>query len=334
MRAIVHDRYGPADRLGLRDLGEPPIEAAGGRQARNSRTAGDAVRIRVRAAGVHRGDALAVEGLPYAARLAYGLRRPKRLVPGTDVAGVVTAVGSAVTRLQPGDEVFGWAHGAFADHAVAAAGMLVPKPATVTFEQAAATPTPAVAALQALRDVGRLAPGQDVLVLGASGGVGTFAVQIAAALGARVTGTSSTRNLELVRSVGADHVLDYTREDLGRWASRFDVVVDLAGREPLHRSRRLLRPNGRYVVVGGDNPRSLTGMGRFVRALALSPWVRQSLRPLFSTPSPADLESVAGWLATGQVLPVLDATYDLRDAAEAIRHVQTGHSRGRVVITV
>lgn len=320
MRAIVHDRYGSADTLELRDLGDPQV----GTQS---------VRIRVCAAGVHRGDALEVEGVPYAARLSYGLTRPRRPVPGTDVAGVVETVGTAVTRLRPGDEVFGWAYGAFAEHAVAATSRVVRKPANVTFEQAAATPTPAVAALQALRDVGGLSAGQHVLVIGASGGVGTFAVQIAKALGAEVTGVSSTRNIELVRSVGADHVVDYTRDDLARSRAHFDLVVDLAGREPLSTARRLLRPHGRYVVVGGQNPRSLTGLGRFARAVALSPWVRQSLRPLFSKPNPADLESVAGWLAGGRVLPVIDAMYDLRDAPDAVRYIQTGHARGRVVIT-
>ncbi len=320
MRAIVHRTYGSADTLELRDLADPLI--------------GDhSVQIRTRAAGIHRGDALAVEGIPYAARLAYGLRRPKRPVPGTDVAGEVRSVGAAVTRFGPGDEVFGWSDGAFAECAVAPASMLVRKPANLTFEQAAATPTPAVAALQALRDVGHLTAGQHVLVIGASGSVGIFAVQIAKALDAEVTGVSSTRNVKLVRSVGADHVLDYTRDDVGRSTTRFDLIVDLAGREPLSASRRLLRPNGRYVVVGGQNPRSLTGMGRFARAAALSPWVRQSLRPLFSKPNQADLQSVTELAAAGKVLPVIDATYDLRDAPDAIRYVQTGHARGRVVIS-
>ncbi len=225
----------------------------------------------------------------------------------------------------------GWAEGAFAEVAVARPDLLIRKPEALTFEQGAAIPTAAVTALQALKKAPSVA-GRHVLVLGASGGVGTFAVQIAKALGAEVTAVASTRNVELLRSTGADHVLDYTRDDVTGQDGRFDVVVDLVGREPLMSARRVLRPKGTFVVVGGPNPRSLTGAGRFVRAALLSPFVSQRLTPLFATQDRAALEEVMGLVSAGHVLPVIDATYDLRDAADALRYVSAGHSRGRVVL--
>ncbi len=320
MHAISHDTYGPPDGLRSSTLGAPTLDE-------------HSVLVRVRAAGVNRGDVLAVEGIPYATRLTSGLARPRRSVPGADVAGVVEAVGSAVTELGPGDEVFGWARGAFAEVAAAAPEMLVRKPSKLTFEQAAAVPTAAVTALQALERGGPLAAGNRVLVLGASGGVGSFVVQLARAHGSEVTGVASTRNLELVRSLGADHVLDYTREDLRSRAGHFDVVVDLVGRERLVHARRLLRPRGTYVVVGGQNPRSVTGMSRFAAAALLSPFVPQRLRPLFATQDRPTLERVTRLIADGRVLPVIDATYDLHDAPEALRYVAAGHARGRIVLT-
>lgn len=320
MHAIVHDSYGPPDVLESRPLAAPTLDEHG-------------VLVRVRAAGVNRGDALAVEGIPYATRLTSGLGRPRRSVPGADVAGVVEAAGSAVTGLVPGDEVFGWARGAFAQVAASAPEMLVRKPSNLTFEQAAAVPTAAVTALQALDRGGPLEAGSQVLILGASGGVGTFVVQLAKADGAEVTGVASTRNLELIRSVGADHVVDYTRDDLLSLTGRFDVVVDLVGRERLGHARRLLRPGGTYVVVGGQNPRSLTGTSRFAAAALLSPWVPQRLRPLFATQDRPTLERVTRLIADGRVLPVIDATYDLHDAPEALRYVAAGHARGRIVLT-
>ncbi|GAA2572912.1 NAD(P)-dependent alcohol dehydrogenase [Pseudonocardia hydrocarbonoxydans] len=320
MQAIVHDTYGPPTALKTRELGDPAPDD-------------HAVLVRVRAAGVNRGDVLAVEGIPYATRLATGLTGPRRRVPGADVAGVVEAVGTAVTDLRPGDEVLGWAEGAFAELASARPGLLVGKPTNLTFEQAAAVPTAAVTALQALHRAGPLPAGRHVLVIGASGGVGTFAVQLAKALGAEVTGVAGPRNVELVRSAGADHVLDYTRDDVTGHTGRYDLVVDLVGRESLRTARRVLRPAGTYVVVGGQNPRSLTGMSRFAGALALSPCVRQRLRPLFATRDRAALERVTCLAAEGRVLPVIDATYDLRDATDALGHVGAGHSRGRVVLT-
>ena len=319
MRAIVHERYGPPQALRVAERPDPNSDP-------------DGVAIRVRAAGVNRADVLAAEGIPYLTRLTAGMSQPKRSLLGTDLAGVVEAVGSAVTDLEPGDSVLGWADGAFAEIAVARPGLLVRKPAALTFEQAASVPTAAVTAWQALHK-GEPTIGSQVLVLGASGGVGTFAVQIARALGAEVTGVASTRNRDLVRSLGAHHVLDYTRDDIFASAGRYDLVVDLVGREPLTSARRVLRPSGTYVVVGGPNPRSMTGAGRFLRAGLLSPWVRQRLTPLFATQDRSALEEVVRLVAAGTVLPVIDATYDLRDAPDALRYVAAGHTRGRVVLT-
>jgi NADPH:quinone reductase-like Zn-dependent oxidoreductase len=319
MHTIVHERYGPPEALRVTEQPEPRHDK-------------DRVLIRVRAAGVNRADVLAAEGIPYLTRLTAGMTRPKRPRLGTDVAGVVEAVGSAGADLEPGDAVLGWADGAFAELAVAPPGLLVRKPAALTFDQAAAVPTAAVTAWQALHKGDSLS-GRQVLVLGASGGVGTFAVQIAKALGAEVTGVASTRNRDLVRSLGADHVLDYTRDDIFAAAGRYDLVVDLVGREPLASARRVLRPGGTYVVVGGPNPRSLTGAGRFVRAGLLSPLVRQRLTPLFATQDRSALEQVIRMVSAGAVLPVIDATYDLRDAPDALRYVAAGHTRGRVVLT-
>lgn len=319
MRTIVRESYGPPEAVRVTERPDPSLDP-------------DGVLIRVHAVGVNRADVLAAEGIPYLTRLTTGMGRPKRPLLGADLAGVVEAVGNAATDLEPGDPVLGWADGAFAELVVARPGLLVRKPAALTFEQAAAVPTAAVTAWQALHKVDSL-DGHHVLVLGASGGVGTFAVQIAKALGAEVTGVASTRNRELVRSLGADHVLDYTRDDLTESARRCDLVVDLVGREPLTSARRVLRPGGTYVVVGGQNPRSLTGAGRFLRAGLLSPWVRQRLTPLFATQDPSSLEEVVRLVSTGSVLPVVDATYDLRDAPDALRYVAAGHTRGRVVLT-
>lgn len=320
MQALAHDTYAPPQELLVRGHAQPTVGP-------------DGVLIRVRAAGVNRGDALAAEGIPYATRLTSGLSRPKGSLLGADVAGVVEVVGHEVTALTPGDSVLGWAEGAFAEVAVARPERLTRKPDALTFEQAAALPTAAVTALQALRKAPSIAD-QRVLVLGASGGVGTFTVQIAKALGAEVTAVASSRNVELVRSLGADHVLDYTRDDVMGSVGAYDVVVDLIGREPLMSARRILRPKGTYVVVGGPNPRSLTGAGRFVRAALLSPFVSQRLVPLFATRSPEALADVLDMVAAGLVLPVIDATYDLRDAPEALQYVSAGHARGRVVLTV
>lgn len=322
MKAVFHERFGSLDVLEIRDV-DPPIPGPG------------EVLVRVRAAGVNPGDRHAVRGVPYAARLmGYGLRTPKQSVPGQDLAGVVEVVGSGVTRFEPGDEVFGWARGSFAEYTTAAEDALEPKPSHLSFEQAAAVPTAGFAALQAVREVGDVQPGHSVLVIGASGGVGTLAVQIAKALGATVTGVASTRNLELVRSAGADHIIDYTTTDPTTSSARYDQVIDLVGTASLRATSHLLTPDGTYVVVGGPNPDSLTGMGRFASALLLSPLLRRRLRPLFSGPDHDDLATLRELLDTGKVLPVIDATYDLHGAVDALRYVEAGHSRGKVVITI
>ena len=322
MKAVFHDRFGTLDVLETRDLDVPTPGA-------------NEVRIKVRAAGVNPGDRHAIRGVPYAARLmGYGLTRPKQPVPGQDVAGVVDAVGDQVTRFEPGDEVFGWSSGTLAEYTTAPESAVAAKPSHLTFEQAAAVPTAGFAALQAVRDVGRLGAGDSTLIIGASGGVGTFAVQIAKALGAEVTGVAGTRNLELVRSVGADHVIDYTTDDPYTDERRYEQVIDLVGAVSLRRISRTLDRHGTGVIVGGPNPDSLTGMRRFAAALVLSPLLRRRLRPLFSTPSQDDLETLRQLLDDGKVLPVIDATYDLAGAADALHYVEAGHSRGKVVITV
>ena len=317
VRSVHHSHYGPPAELRPREVAMP---VPGDEQ----------VVLRVRAAGINRGDALAVEGLPYAARLSYGIPRPRRPVPGTDVAGTVVAVGADVTTWRPGDAVVGWAEGAFADYAAAAEDSLLAKPDGVSFEEAAATPSAAVTAIQALRK-GGIDRARRVLVIGASGGVGSFAVQLAAAYGAEVTGVCSTRNVELVRSLGADHVVDHTTQDVAAVAGQ-DLVVDLAGRLPLVRARRLVTPGGCYVVVGGSTARSLTGMRRFAAAALLSPFGPQRLRPLFATPRRTDLATVLALVATGQVRPAVEAAYALSDAADAVEFVDRGKARGRVVL--
>lgn len=317
VQAVHHSRYGPPIHLAQRQVAMPtPAE--------------DQVVLRVRAAGINRGDALAVQGLPYAARLSYGLPHPKRPVPGTDVAGTVVAVGRAVTGWQPGEAVTGWARGAFAEYTTASASSLLAVPDGVSFEEAAATPTASVTALQALR-AGGIGTARRVLVIGASGGVGSFAVQLAAANGAEVTGVCSTRNVSLVRSWGAHHVVDYVTQDV-TGCTGHDLVVDLVGQVPLVRARRMAVRGGCYVVVGGGTARTLTGMRRFAAAALLSPFGPQRIRPLFATPKRADLATVLSYLASGQVRPSVEAAYALRDAADALDFVSRGKARGRVVL--
>ncbi|MBD8870598.1 NAD(P)-dependent alcohol dehydrogenase [Nocardioides donggukensis] len=317
VQAVHHSHYGPPAHLAQRRIAMPTPPA-------------EQVVLRVRAAGINRGDALAVEGLPYAARLSYGFPRPKRSVPGTDVAGTVVAVGRAVTGWRPGDAVTGWAKGAFAEYTTASASSLLAMPEGVTFEEAAATPTSAVTALQALR-AGGIATARRVLVIGASGGVGSFAVQLAAAYGAEVTGVCSTRNVSLIRSFGAHHVVDYVTQDVTSCTGH-DLVVDLVGKLPLVRARRMATRDGCYVVVGGGTARTLTGMRRFAAAALLSPLGPQRIRPLFATPKRADLATVLSYLASGQVRPFVEAAYALRDTADAIDFVSRGKARGRVVL--
>src|SRR3954447_10735815 len=304
MKAIVRDAYGSADRLALRDVDEPAI-------------AGDEVLVRVHASGVERGVWHVMTGLPYPVRLAgYGLRAPKTPVPGRELAGVVEAVGSAVTRFQVGDEVFGLGQGAFAEVARASEDLLAPKPASLTFVQAAAVGISAITALQALRDHGRVAAGQRVLVIGASGGVGTFAVQLAKAFGAQVTGVCSSTKVDLVRELGADHVVDYNREDVTAGDQRYDLILDTGGNTPLSRLRRVLTPQGTLVIVGGETGgRWLGGADRQVRAMIVSPFVSQQLGSFICRENHEDLLVLSELVEAGKVTPVIDRTFALSETS-------------------
>jgi NADPH:quinone reductase-like Zn-dependent oxidoreductase len=323
MKAIVQDTYGSADVLEFRDIGTPEIAA-------------DEVLVRVHAAGVDRGVWHLMTGLPYPVRLAgYGLRAPKTPVPGTNMAGVVEAAGHEVTRFQPGDEVFGFGNGTFAEYARAPENKLAPKPANLTFEQAAAVAVSGLTALQGLRDHGRVQPGQTVLITGASGGVGTFAVQLASVFGAQVTGVCSTTKADLVRSIGADHVIDYTREDFADGKQRYDVILDIGGNPSLSRLRRALTPKGTLVIAGGETPgRWLGGTDRQLRALLLSRFVDQKLTTFICRENQEDLLVLKELIEAGKVTPVIDRSYPLSEAANAIRYLEQGHARGKVVITV
>jgi NADPH:quinone reductase-like Zn-dependent oxidoreductase len=319
---MVQDTYGEAeDVLRLAEIDRPEIGH-------------DEVLVQVRAAGVDRGVWHLTTGLPYPIRLAgYGVRAPKRRVPGGDVAGTVEAVGRDVTGFHAGDEVFGIATGSFADYASARADKLAPKPANLTFEQAAAVPVSGLTALQAVRDKGRVAAGQQVLVIGASGGVGTFAVQIAKAFGAEVTGVCSTSKVDLVRSIGADHVVDYTSDDIAG-DRRYDVVIDIGGNRTLAELRHALTRRGTLVIAGGETSgRWLGGSDRQLRAMALSPFVGQKLGTFVCSENAADLVVLTELIESGQVTPVLERTYRLDDSIAAIRHVQGGQARGKVVIS-
>ncbi|WP_431682851.1 NAD(P)-dependent alcohol dehydrogenase [Kitasatospora sp. KL5] len=322
MKAVVQDRYGEADVLELREVDRPAV--------------GDGdVLVRVRAAGVDPGVWHLMAGLPLPVRLASGLRTPRNPVRGTDAAGVVEEVGRNVTGLRPGDEVYGTCDGSFAEFALARPDMLAPKPARLDFEQAAAVPTSATTALQALRDTGRLRAGQHVLVIGAAGGVGSYAVQLAKALGAEVTGMCSTGSTDLVSSLGADHALDRTRAEVTEGGHRYDLVLDTAGNRPLALLRRTLTPRGTLVVVGGEaGGRWLQGIDRQLRAVALSPFVGQRLRTVLARQRPDDLRFLTEAVEQGLVTPVVDRSYPLAEAAAAVRHIHTGHARGKVVLTV
>ncbi|MFE4727742.1 NAD(P)-dependent alcohol dehydrogenase [Microbacterium sp. NPDC056736] len=322
MRAAVQHRYGPPSVLEVREVGIP------------SPGRGD-VLVRVRAASVHPGDYFVMTGEPYVVRLVFGLRRPRHGIPGRDLAGAVAAVGEGVTALRPGDEVFGWSTtGTLAEYACVPADHLVSVPANVSVVDAAAVPTSALTALQALRRIADVRPGQKVLVTGASGGVGSFAVQIAKALGAEVTGVCSAGNVELVRSLGADHVVDYTTTDFTCGEKRYDVILDNVEAQPLAAVRRALTSTGVLIPNSGRGGRWLGPLLRIVRARLLSLFTRQRLRPFTSVEKREDLLALADLIATGQVMPVLDRTYPLDDAAGALRHVASGHTRGKVVVTV
>ena len=317
MKAIVQDRYGSPDVLALKDMDKPVVTD-------------NEVLVRVHAAGVNPADWLTMRGEPFLLRIAEaGLRKPKQPVRGTDVAGSVEAMGKNVKQFQAGDEVFGSCPGAFAEYACGEADKFVPKPADLTFEQAAAVPLAGLTALHALRDHGQLQRGQTVLINGASGGVGTFAVQIAKSFGAEVTGVCSTRNVDMVRSIGADHVIDYTQEDFTRSGQQYDLILDNVANHSLSDCRRALTPKGTLLPNGAAG-----GLRRVIHALVLSPFVGQNLRPFLSTVNHEDLLLMKELLEAGTVTPVIDRTYPLNQTPEAMAYLGEGHVRGKVIITV
>jgi NADPH:quinone reductase-like Zn-dependent oxidoreductase len=322
VKAIIRDAYGSVDVLRLADIDQS--------------VAGDAdVLVRVHAAGVDQGVWHLMTGTPYVMRLAgFGIRAPKNPLLGYDVAGRVEAVGAQVTEFQTGQEVFGTCRGSFAEYAVARPDRLLPKPDNVTFEQAAAVPISGYAALQAVRQHGGVRPGQLVLIIGAGGGVGTLAVQIAKAEGAEVTGVCSASKSELVRSVGADHVIDYSREDFADGRKRYDVILDIAGNRSLSELRRALTPRGTLVIVGGEDAGNWLGVRRQLRAAALSPFVRQKLGFFISKERRQDLDELRRLLEAGTIRPVVDRTFPLEEVPAAIRYLRDGHARGKVVITI
>jgi NADPH:quinone reductase-like Zn-dependent oxidoreductase len=323
MRAITQSRYGtvPENVMRLDQVARPDI-------------GDDEVLIQVRAAAVDRGTWHVMAGQPYLMRLlGFGFRGPRNKVPGLDVAGTVVTVGPAVTRFAVGDEVFGIARGSFAEFAAAREGTLARKPAALSVEQAAAVAVSGLTALQGLRDAGRIKPGQKVLVIGASGGVGSYAVQIARSFGAEVTGVCGTAKAGLVRSIGADHVIDYTQADFADGQRHYDLILDIGGNSRLSRLRRALTPRGTLVIVGGEGAR-WTGVGRQLRALALSVLIRQRLTMFVSRHRQADLDTLHQLIETGQVTPVVDRTYPLAEAPRAVRDLHAGHARGKIVITI
>jgi NADPH:quinone reductase-like Zn-dependent oxidoreductase len=322
MRAISHERFGSADVLRLEQVPRPEPDDG-------------EVLVRVHAAGVERGAWHMMTGRPYLGRLAFGLRTPRNPVLGIEVAGTVDAVGAAVTGFAVGDAVYGFARGSFAEYTVARADRLAPKPRNMSFEQASVVPVSGATALQALTDCGRVQPGQTVLVIGASGGVGCYAVQVAKALGAEVTGVASTGKLDLVRDLGADHVLDYTRDDFADGSRRYDVVIDIAGNPTLSRLRRALNPTGTAVITGGEEGGSFSGgMNRQLRAVALSPFLRERLTMFIAKQRSSDLERLSLLIEAGNVTPSIDRVYPLSEAAAAIRHLAAGQVRGKVAIRI
>jgi NADPH:quinone reductase-like Zn-dependent oxidoreductase len=337
MKAAVYTKYGSPDVVQIVDV-EMPVPKD------------NEVLIKVRAASVNPLDGGLMKGRPYSARILLGLRKPKDTRPGRDVAGQVEAVGRNVTQFKPGDEVFGacisdpqdsgasvWVHcqGAFAEYVCAPESTLVTKPDNVTFEQAASAPLAAFTALQGLRDKGQIQPGQKVLINGAAGGVGTFAVQIAKSFGAEVTGVCSTRNVDMVRSIGADHVMDYTQEDFTKSGQRYDAIFDCVLNHSLSACRRVLNPKGIYIGVGGSGSRWMIGLlAPLIKALVLSPFLSQKLVSVMAKPSKEDLTIMRELMATGKVTPVVDRCYSLSEVPEAIRYLEEKHARGKVVITL
>jgi NADPH:quinone reductase-like Zn-dependent oxidoreductase len=322
MKAIVQDRYGPPDVLELREIDKPVAEDA-------------QVLVRVHAASANPADWHFMRGVPYIMRPQSGLGKPRNRVLGRDIAGRVEAVGKDVTRFDAGDEVFANVEaGGFAEYTCVSEALLVSKPANLTFEQAAAVPLAALTALQGLRDAGRVQPGQKVLIIGAAGGVGTFAVQIATALGADVTGVCSTRNVELVRSLGADEVIDYTETDFTQSGQKYDLILQLAGTGSPSDCRRALTPKGTLVLSSGEsNGRWIGPVDRLIKAVILSPFVSQKLGTFLAKPTQEDLQLLKELIEAGNVRPVIDRTYSLSEAPEAIRYLEEGHARGKVVVT-
>ena len=323
MQAIVYHRYGTPDVLELQEIPRPtPTE--------------DEVLIRVHTASVNPYDWHFLRGTPSFIRLILGMRRPKFPRLGSDVAGVVEAVGATVAPFKPGDAVFGMAKGSFAEYACAAASQLAVKPQEISFEQAACLPMAGITALQGLRDKGNVQPGQTVLINGAAGGVGTFAVQIAKSLGARVTGVCSTRNVELVRSIGADEVIDYAREDFARSAQHYDLLFDLVGNRSLADCLRAVKQRGTYIACGGEGPdrSSMDMLAGMLRSAVWSHIVSQKMPGLLCKINREDLEILADLTQRGTVTPVVNRTYPLREIAEAVRYVESGHVCGKVVIAV
>ena len=325
MKAIVQDKFGSPDDLPeLKEIDKPEV-------------ADNEVLVRVRAATARWAWDIPA-GVRYIGRIVSGMRKTRNDVPGLEMAGQVEAVGENVTQFRPGDEVFGWCKGALAQYVSVPEDQLAPKPANLTFEQAAVVPFSGFTALQGLRDKGQLQPGQKVLIIGASGGVGTFAVQIAKSFGAEVTGVCSTKNLDLVRSIGADHVIDYTREDFTENGRRYDLILDMAGDRPLSDYRRALSPRGTLVMVGSSGSKSghiyLRGFGRWFRAFVLSATGPQRLRAFLQTKSKEDLVAVKELIEAGKLTPVISAHYPLSEVPQAIRHFEEGHAVGKVVVTV
>ena len=322
MKAAIRERFGPPEVVELRDL-ETPVPGD------------DEVLVRIRASSINMSDWYGVRGRPVIGRVAMGLRGPKELRLGTDYAGQVEAVGKDVTEFRPGDEVFGGRTGAWADYVVAKADRgIVPKPANVTFEEAAAVPVAALTALQGLRDQGQLQPGQKVLINGASGGVGTFAVLIAKALGAEVTAVCSTRNVEIARSLGADHVVDYTREDFARRGERYDLLVDIAGGRSWSDCKRVLEPRRTLVIVGGPRKALLGPLGGVIRLRLRALFGSRKVAFFIAKFNKEDMEALRELLEAGKLTPVIDARYELSEIADAFRYMGEGHPRGKVVVTV
>lgn len=322
MKAAVHHAYGPPQEVvGVEDVPVPKIKS-------------DEVLLRVRAAGVNWADRSMTIGMPYVMRLGYGLRRPRKGIRGTDVAGTVERVGAKVTTVQPGDEVFGWSTRTFAEYVGVGEGQLVPKPGGVTFEEAAGMPLAGCVALQALRDIDGIGPGDEVLVNGASGGIGSFAVQIAKALGATVTGVCSTPNIELVQSLGADRVIDYTKDDFTKGANRYDLIFDIADKHSLAERRQVLTSKGTLIPNSGEGGPWFGSVGRIFKAWLISPFVSQKLRPFLSMTKRDDLLALVELVDAGKLTPVVGSQYPLDEAGLAIDEAGSGHAKGKVIVTL